>query len=150
MMGFVWPFLIYTLILYVVSYILVDYGQKYLYDETPPYVALKIGLGALLMAGILTWTKSSFETMFIDDIWKTALLAIVWVGVFILIFRFQPLHGAAFAMVAVLVVPGLATMVVQGALKSRTAASRPTYAPVKAYRKPMATVPAPSAKEGTK
>ena len=133
-MGFVWPFLVYALILYVVSYILVEYGQKYLYDEPPSYMAVRVGVGALLMAAVLTWTRSSFDTMFTAEVPKTALLALIWAGVFILVFRFQPIHGAVFALATVMLIPGLATMVVQGVTKTNPDASRQILAPKKAYR----------------
>ena len=144
-MAYVWSFLIYSLILFVVSYILVEYGQKYLYDEVPPYVALKVGLGALIMAAILTWTKSSFETMFTFDLYKTVLLAMVWVGVFVLVYRFQPIHGAALALVAALLIPGLATIAVQGVTTKRPTSAAQLGPPKKAYRKPLGTTPSPIA-----
>lgn len=110
----IWAFLIYLLTTFVVSYILVEYGQKYLYDEVPPLVGLKVAGGAAIMAATLTWLRPTFDTMFTQTFPHTALMALVWVGVFILIYRFQPWHGAAFALAAVLLLPGLATMAVQG------------------------------------
>jgi hypothetical protein len=115
MMALLWPFLIYSAIAFVVSYILVEYGQKYLYDEVTSYPALKVGAGALIMGALLTWKQPSFDTMFTAELHWTALLAIIWAIVFILIFQFQPLHGALFALAAVLILPGLATMAVKGA-----------------------------------
>ena len=146
-MGVVLPFLVYAMIMFVVSYIFVEYGHKYLYDEVPPRVALKVALGALVMAAVLTWTRTSFETMFTADIHWTALLMLVWAGVFILIFQFQPLHGASLALVAALLVPGLATIAVQGVTTSRPDSSRQRAAPNKPYRKPMGGTPVPVAEE---
>ena len=143
-MVFVWSFLIYSVILFVVSYILVEYGQKYLYDETPPYMALRVGIGAMVMAAILTWTRSSFETMFTFDIYKTTLLAMVWIGVFILIYQFQPLHGASIALAAALLIPGLATIAVQGLTSTRPTTAAQNSPPKKAYRKPVGPVPGPA------
>lgn len=113
----IWAFLLYTFIAFVVSYIIVEYGQKYLYDEVTKYVGLKVLAGALVMGGLLTWTRSSFDTMFTADLLRTALMAIAWVGVFILIYRFQPGHGAMFALAAVLLLPGLATIAIQSVTK---------------------------------
>jgi hypothetical protein len=110
-------FLLYTFICFVVSYILVEYGQRYLYDEVTPYVGLKVLGGAAVMGAVLTWTRSSFDTMFTADVPYTALMALLWAGVFILAYRFQPLHGALFALAAVLLLPGLATIAVEGTMK---------------------------------
>ncbi len=114
-MSLVWSFIIYYVIAFVVSYILVEYGQKYLYDEMPPYAALRVAGGSLFMAAVLTWTHSSFDTMFTADLYKTVALILVWIGVFVLILRFQPVHGALFATAAALLLPGLATIAVDGA-----------------------------------
>jgi len=149
-MALVWSFLVYTLILYVVSYILVEYGQKYLYDEVPPYVALKVGIGAVILAAVLTWTKSSFDTMFTADLLKTVVLALVWAGVFILVYRFQPVHGALFALALVMLVPGLATMVVQGATNTRPDATRAASAPKKPFRSGSGVNLGPAAKGNVK
>ncbi len=113
----IWSFLIYTFICFVISFVLVEYGQRYLYDEVTPYVGLKVLGGAVVMGALLTWTKSSFDIMFTADLPYTALMAIVWAGVFILAFRFQPVHGALFALAAVLLLPGLATIAVEGVMR---------------------------------
>ncbi len=52
--AYVWPFLIYFVILFVVCYIVVEYGQNYFYDEVTPAAAAKVALGALILAAILT------------------------------------------------------------------------------------------------
>ena len=48
MLTYVWPLLIYWLLLFVACYIVVEYGQNYLYDEPTPNVALKVALGSLV------------------------------------------------------------------------------------------------------
>ncbi|HEY2158778.1 MAG TPA: hypothetical protein VGH33_24315 [Isosphaeraceae bacterium] len=113
----IWQFLLYTFICFVISFVLVEYGQRYLYDEVTPYVGLKVLGGAVVMGALLTWTKSSFDTMFTADLPYTALVAIVWAGVFVLAFRFQPVHGALFALAAVLLLPGLATIAVESVMR---------------------------------
>jgi hypothetical protein len=117
-MSFVVPFLIYAVIMYVIMYVLVEYGQKYLQDEVTPHAPIKVGIGAMIAAGMLTWTHSSFDTMFTADIGKTVLLGIVLMGIFILLYQFQPLHGAGFGLVFLLLFPGIATMAVDGLPKS--------------------------------
>src|SRR5271154_846817 len=109
--GYLWPFLIYYVIVYVVSYIVVEYGQNYFYDEVTPGAGAKVGLGTLLPAAILTWTHSSFADMFTSEIWKTAILAIAWVSVFILIYRFHPWHGLGLGMATLLIFAGMSTIV---------------------------------------
>jgi hypothetical protein len=149
-MAYVWPFLIYTLIAFVVSYILVEYGQKYLYDEVTKYAALKVAGGALIMGAMLTWFHPSFETMFTAKLHWTALIAIIWAVIFVLILQFQPLHGAVFALVAVLLLPGLATIAVEGVMTRRPDPStvpRTTAKPIRKgagiESKPVEAKPAP-------
>ena len=136
-MIWIWQFLLYTFICFVVSYILVEYGQKYLYDEVTPYVGLKVLGGAVLMGGLLTWTKSSFDTMFTAEVPYTALLALAWAAVFILCFRFQPVHGAVFALAAVLLLPGLATIAVESVTTSRPNPATVTQGRTKPVRKAL-------------
>lgn len=142
-------FLLYTFIAFVVSYILVEYGQKYLYDEATPYLALKVLAGALVMGALMTWRRSSFDTMFTADLPYTALMAIAWAGVFILIFRFQPVHGAMFAVATVLLLPGMATIVVQSVTTPRPNPATVPRTTSKPIRKAIGTpppAPAPAAK----
>jgi hypothetical protein len=119
LIGYVWPFLIYFLILYVICYIVVEYGQNYFYDEVTPAAAAKVALGAFILAGILTYTRSSFDSMFTSDIAKTVFLAIAWSGVFILIYRFQPWHGFGLAMATLLIFAGMSTLVVDSMLSPK-------------------------------
>lgn len=150
----IWAFLIYLLTSFVASYVLVEYGQKYLYDEVPPYVAVKVSIGALVMAGFMTWLRPAFETMFTETVPYTLLMAMAWVGVFVLIYRFQPLHGLGFALAAVLILPGLATMAVQGMTAKRPDPRTQFTTPAKPLRRgtgsslpPLpASTPAPGAK----
>ncbi len=146
----IWQFLLYTFISFVVSFILVEYGQKYLYDEVTPYVALKVLGGAVIMGALLTWTKSSFDTMFTVDVPYTALMALVWAGIFILIYRFQPLHGAAFALVAILLLPGLATIAVQSVTAPRVNPATVTQGKAKPPRKSLGGTQAPAAEPAAK
>jgi hypothetical protein len=119
LIGYVWPFLIYFLILYVICYIVVEYGQNYFYDEVTPAAAAKVALGTLILASILTYTRSNFATMFTSDIGKTVGLAIAWSGVFILIYRFQPWHGFGLAMATLLIFAGMATLAVDSMLSPK-------------------------------
>jgi hypothetical protein len=119
--GILWPFLIYYVILFVVSYVVVEYGQNYLYDEVTPGVATKVALGALVLASILTWSRTNFFSMFTTEISSSVLLAIAWVGVFILVYRFHPWHGFGLAMATLLIFAGMSTIVVDSMLTPRPA-----------------------------
>jgi hypothetical protein len=114
-------FLIYAVILFVVSYIVVEYGQNYLYSEITQGAPLKVGVGAVILAAMLTWLKPGFATMFTSDIRWTVLLAIVWSGVFILVYRFQPWHGFGLAIATLLIFAGLSTLVVDSLTAARPA-----------------------------
>jgi hypothetical protein len=123
------PFLVYYLVIFAVNYIVVEYGQYFLYDEATPAKGLKVALGSLILASFLTWTHSSFATMFTDDIGKTVLQAILWFGVFVLIYRFHPWHGGGIALATMLIFAGMATLVVDSLTQPKTTARIDTQAP---------------------
>ena len=141
--GYVWPFLIYYLILFAVSYIVVEYGQNYFYDEVTPGVSVKVGLGTLILAAILTGTRTNFATMFTADIASTVLLAIAWVGVFILIYRFQPWHGLGLAIATLLIFAGMSTLAVDSMLSPKPAGRIDTTIENKPTRRPAYGAPSP-------
>jgi hypothetical protein len=141
------PFLAYWLILFVGCYVVVEYSQNYLYDEATPAIGLKLALGTAILAGLLMWTRTSFDTMFVTELPKTVLTGIVWFAVFTLIFRFQPQHGAVLGIVTMVLFTGVATLGVDSLTKSnqRTLVER---RPVKTMRQPTLGVlkaPAPEA-----
>jgi hypothetical protein len=140
LVGYVWPFLIYYLLIFVVSYIVVDYGQYYFYDEVTASAPAKVALGALILAAILTKTHSNFATMFTSDIASTVILAIAWSGVFILIYRFQPWHGFGLAMATLLIFAGMATLVVDSMLTPRSTQRYDTTKEYKPVRGPASGV----------
>jgi hypothetical protein len=144
--GYVFPFLIYFLIQFVVCYIVVEYGQNYFYDEVTPAAAGKVTLGASILAGILTYTHSSFDSMFTSSITSTVFLAIAWSGVFILIYRFQPWHGFGLAMATLLIFAGMSTLVVDSMLSPKPAGRIDTNVEHKPIRRPASgiTVPTPA------
>lgn len=114
-------FVVYFLILFVVSYIVVEYGQNYFYDEVTAGAPAKVAIGALLLALMMTWTKSNLATMFTEQIQWTVLLAILWTGVFILIYQFQPWHGFGLAMATLLIFAGMSTIVVDSLFSPKPA-----------------------------
>jgi len=110
---YLWPFLIYWLTMFVACYAIVEFGQDFFYDEVTPYSGLKVAIGSLIMAGLLAWLRPSFDTMFTQDLPWTVLQAIVWFGIFSLIFQFHPLHALSISLVALCLIPGVASMGVE-------------------------------------
>src|SRR3954447_22813440 len=90
MLALLWPFLIYWLAMYVVSYVAVEIGQDQLYDGSTPNAGLKVAGGSLILAVMLTYFHPTFDAMFTSSFIWTVLQAIVWCGVFILIYPFPP------------------------------------------------------------
>ena len=127
------PFLFYWLILFVVCFAVVEFGQTYLYDETTPSAGMKVALGSAILALVLTWTRTEFMTMFTGDLGKTVVLAIVSFVVFTLAFRFQPWHALPIGIISVLLISGTATMGVQ----SFTNRDRPIESAARPVAKPF-------------
>ena len=111
--AILFPFLFIWVILFAICFAIVEFGQNYLYDETTPSSFLKITLGSAILAAVLTWTRTSYDTMLTRDIGKTIVLAVVAFAVFTLVFRFQPWHGFGIGIVSVLLFAGIATMAVE-------------------------------------
>jgi len=126
MSAIVWPFVIYFLVFFVACYATCEVFQDWFYDEVTPRVGLKVAVGSVILAGLATWLKPSFDTMFTSDFAWTALQAIAWFGVFVLALQFHPPHALALSLVLMVLVCGLATMGVE----SLTRPSR-TVAPVR-------------------
>ena len=123
MVSLLVSFAVYYLILFAVCFLVCSQGQDALYDEPTPGLVAKVLLGSLLLAMMLTYTRSSFATMFTDDIGKTAIQGILWFGVFVLIFRFHPWHGLGIGLATMLIVTGMATMAVES-MTSKTPTQR--------------------------
>src|SRR5512135_2853449 len=103
--AIIWPLLIYWLVMFVTSYIAVEVGQDQLYDEVAPMVGLKVAGGSALLAALATRLHPSFESMFMADIAWTVLQAIVWFGVFTLIYQFHPQHALVISIPMMLTIP---------------------------------------------
>lgn len=138
-------FFVYWLILFVTNYIVVEYAQNYLYDETTPHVGWKLVGGTLILAVLLTILRTSFDTMFTFDIGWTVLQALAWFGVFTLIYRFQPLHGCVLGVCTFLIIGGLASMAVDSLTGEVPAAARVQINETpKPIRRPATTKGVPS------
>lgn len=150
-------FAVYAFVLFVVCFLVVSQGHDTLYDEPPPGIGLKVAAGSLLLAAVLTYTHSSFATMFTDEIRFTVVQAIIWFAVFALIFRFQPWHALGIGLATMLIVTGLATMGVDS-LTDRSTAGRfetqaiapPIRRPAFGGARPAAPTPAPAAAPAAK
>jgi hypothetical protein len=140
--------LIYWLVMFVLSYIAVEIGQDQLYDEVTPMAGLKVSGGSLLLALMLTYFHPTFESMFTTNLAWTILQALVWVGVFLLVYQFHPWHAAAIAVPLMLIASGFATMGVDSVMKP-TPALRPvsTLNTSKPIRKSMGPTVQPKSPE---
>jgi hypothetical protein len=153
--GIIWPFLIYWLVVFVACYAVTEVAQDQLYDEVTPSVGLKVTLGSLALAALLTWLRPRFETMFTSDIPWTVLLAIVWFAVFTLVFQFHPPHALLLGTVTFLLIAPLASMGVESLMRPRAAITaqraRPQSKPVRqSLNAPVTTPKAETpAKSGT-
>jgi len=158
-MTTIWALLIYWLVVFVGCYVVVEIGQDQLYDQVTPRVGLKVAGGSLILALVLTafYAKGlpvSYESMFTTSLIWTVFQAIIWFGVFTLIFQFHPWHALGLGIMTMLLVSGLATMGVESMLKPTPAAvSRPAAAfnkPVRQSLAPPPPVEPPKAKEEAK
>jgi hypothetical protein len=145
-MGIVWPLLIYWFVLFVACYTIVEFGQDQLYDEVTPYAWAKVGGGSLLLAAMLTWLRSSFDTMFTTDLPWTVLQAMAWWLVFMFIFQFHPQHALVISTVAVLLLPGVATMGVESLTQPTPALTPARSLTSKPLRRGLTQPGAPAAK----
>ncbi len=117
-MEYAVAFIIYAIVLYVAQYIVIEYAQKYLYDETTSLLGWRILAGTILFSAILTFTRTGFDRMFTDDLGATVLQAIVWFGVFTLLYQFHPPHAATISLGMLLIVPGIATIASDSLMRS--------------------------------
>jgi hypothetical protein len=140
-----WPifvFLVYWLILFVVCFIVCDYSQKFLYDETTPYLGAKLAGGTFVMALLLTRFRTSYDTMFTSEIHWSLLQILVWVAIFTFVFRFHPKHAASLGVGTFLVIAGMASLGVDSLMGNTPEAARKEIAkPVKPLRKPAYAAP---------
>lgn len=119
------PFLMYWLFLFIALYMVAEYGQYYIYESPLPYNGPKALGGGFILALVLMWSRTSFDTMLTSEIGTTVLQGIVWFLVFTFVLRFHPLHGAVLGVLIMLIVPGLASMAVDS-LSRPVVTDRPT------------------------
>ncbi len=156
MATFIWPLLIYWLVMFVACFIVVEVGHDQLYDEVTPHAGLKVAGGSLLIAILLTVYRAkgvpaSLETMFTTNLIWTLLQAIVWAGVFVLIFQFHPWHGLGIGLATMLLVTGLATMGVDSLMKPSARTTQKAVVPNQPVRHTISpggtAAPAPAAEK---
>jgi len=138
-MSTILALLIYWLVTFVGCYIVVEIGQDQLYDEVTPRVGLKVAGGSLLLALMLTafharGSAASFDTMFTTNIVWTIFQALIWIGVFMLIFQFHPWHAFGLGLATMILVQGLATM---GVVSMTTSTPAVVNRPAAAVNQPV-------------
>jgi hypothetical protein len=138
------PIAIYWLMFFVVQYILLEYGQPYLYDETIPWFGLKVLAGSFVLAMLAARFHPSFDTMFTNNIHWSLLQAMAWVGIFTLLYQFQPLHALSLGLMSFVFVPGLATMTADSLSQPRRPVVTREAAPTGPHRGSLVT-PTPAA-----
>jgi hypothetical protein len=142
----IWACLIYWLVVFVGCYIVVEIAQDQLYDELTPHAGLKVGAGSFLLALLLSHLRPAYDSMFTTSLSWTVLQAIVWFGVFTLIFQFHPWHALGLGIASMLLISGLATMGVDSILTPTPASvSRPgsstTTRPIRQSLAPLQASP---------
>ena len=139
-MATLWAFLIYWLVVFVGCYVVIgDRSGPALRRGHAPRRAQ--GGGRVAPPRARCWRRSitdgppaSFDSMFTTNIIWTVFQAIVWFGVFTLIFQFHPWHALGLGIATMLLVQGLATMGVNSML-TPTPGRRST--PAAAVNKPV-------------
>ena len=96
-------------------------GQDQLYDEVTSGAGLKVAVRLAPPRGAADLVAASFDTMFTADIAWTVLQAIVWFGVFTLVFQFQPQHAAVLGTITFVLVAPLASMGVDSLMRPSAA-----------------------------
>lgn len=142
--SILWPLAIYWLILFVCCYTILEFAQNYLYDEVTAAAPWKLAVGTLVLAGAAMYSRTRLDTMFTSQIGLTILQAILWFGVFTLIFRFQPLHGGVIGILAMCILTVLATMAVDSMSTSTQVSVRQRRSVSTPPRRPSVYVPPPT------
>lgn len=154
-MTLIWAFLIYWLLLFAACYLVTEYGQGFLYDEVTPFLWPKVTAASLGLAIVLTFARTSLETMFSDGIGWTIGQAILWFVVFMFVLRFHAKHAAVLGVITFLLVAGMGTMAVDSLKETIQPTSRekaPVFDPKNkalGLRK-SATPPTPAPEEAKK
>jgi hypothetical protein len=144
---------LYWLILFVVCYVVSEYSQKYLYDETTPALGLKLAGGTFILAALLTTFRSSYDNMFTTGFHWSILQGIAWFLVFMFIFRFHPKHALALGLGTFILAGGMATLGIDSLAGGNAPAGAQAAVPRpnKALRRPASSfgaLPAPDSKAG--
>lgn len=134
MVALILSFLLNWVILFLACYMVTEFGQNYFYDEPTPGLGWKVALASAILAAVLSWTKTSYDTMFTSDIGWTVLLGIVAFVVFLFVLQFHPMHAFAIGVLTILIIGGLATLAVDS-FKSRSRPLQEIARPAKPIRK---------------
>lgn len=141
MSALIVPFLVNWLFLFVACFIVTEAGHNYFYDERPPRAGLRVALASCILAGLQTWLRTSFDTMFTSEIQWTVLQGIVWFLVFMFVLLFHPPHALALGLATMLLIPAMSDMAVDS-LTTRSHRAQPDIRrPNKPYRATTTTAP---------
>jgi len=112
-MFWLWTFLIYGLLFFVACYIVSEVGQNFFYDETTPYLGLKVLTSALALAAAMTWWSPSSLDMVTTGAAGTLLLVMGAFVLFVLVLRFHAPHAVALGPATVFLVAFASAMAVE-------------------------------------
>lgn len=131
------------MVLFVALYAVTEYGHYYLYDEPTRRMGLKVAAGSLILALILTYTHTSFDTMLTDELGTTILQGIAWFAVFTLVLSFHPPHALGLGVATMLLSAGLAGLAVDSFVRSTGRNPMPERRASKPFRQTIPANPAP-------
>lgn len=110
---------LYWVFFFVVTFVVTDSGQDYLYNDKVKYLGWRVLLAALLFALPAAWANMSLSEMFTSKLAWTVGLAVYWFVIFLFLLEFQLPHAAAVGIATMLLTHGFAGMAVQGLLKTQ-------------------------------
>ncbi len=162
-MFWLWSFLIYWLVMFVTCYVVVDFGQRYYYEEPTKHAALRVAAGSLIFAALLTRRgvvvgrlageiPAWYDGVLASPVLLAAVLTLLAFAVFTLLFEYHPRHAIMIGPATVLIMAVLAGLAVDSLRNAQSGVPRETRAAPKVPRKragtlgppPKAEVPAPA------
>ncbi len=142
MLSVIVAFLVFWLILFVACFVVSEYAQKYLYDETAANLGVKLAIGTAILAALATAFRPSYDTMFTSEIAWTVLQAIAWFLVFMLVLGFHLPHALGLGLATFVLAAGMATMAIDSLTGDTPAGTRVEIRPPsKPLRRPAYAPP---------
>ncbi len=150
-MFWLWTLLIYGLLFFVATYIVVEVAQKYFYDEVVKYSGLRIGAISLLLAGALTWWNPSSLDLVTVELGRTALIAVAAFVLYVVGLQFHPQHALLTGPATIVLVSLAAAMACESLSGAGDRAQGPDPFPRsnRPVRRPAGGISYEAMKEGT-